>query len=78
MILKPQIMRQPSFDPYDFSTYSQSVERLTLHITIISARHLIKPSKGIASPFVEVEIVGVEDDNGRYKTKTVQVCGGGV
>ena len=38
---------------------------------IISARHLVKPSRGIASPFVEVEIVGLEGDSAKFKTPTI-------
>ena len=38
---------------------------------IIAARHLQKTGRGIASPFVEVEVVGCEYDVGnKYKTST--------
>src|SRR5690606_13077830 len=36
---------------------------------VISGRHLFKAAKGIASPFVEVDVWGVEQD--RFKTKTI-------
>ena len=35
---------------------------------VISGRHLVKPARGIASPFVEVDLVGIDLD--KYKTKT--------
>ena len=38
---------------------------------IIGARHLMKAGRGIASPFVEVEIIGCDFDNSnKYKTGT--------
>ena len=40
-------------------------------LQIIGARHLVKSGRGIASPFVEVEVVGAEyDSNNKYKTGT--------
>ena len=38
---------------------------------IIAGRHLVKTGRGIASPFVEVEIVGADYDIQKYKTNTV-------
>ena len=38
---------------------------------IIGARHLVKTGRGIASPFVEVEVVGADYDSiSKYKTGT--------
>lgn len=37
---------------------------------MIGARHLVKSGRGIASPFVEIEIVGAEYDNNKFKTST--------
>lgn len=69
-ILKPEFLRtQCGFDPYNVSSLNQ--DQLILTIKVISARHLIKPSRGIASPLVELEIVGVEADCCKYKTRTV-------
>lgn len=70
-LLKPEFMRNASsnFDPYDVRNLHQ--DQLVLTIRIISARHLIKPNRGIASPFVEVEIVGVEEDICKFKTPVV-------
>ena len=40
-------------------------------LQIIGARHLVKSGRGIASPFVEVEVVGCSyDSNNKYKTGT--------
>ena len=66
-ILKPAAMLQPTFDPYDHRTYA-GVDPVTIHIRVISGRHLVKPARGIASPFVEVDLVGIDLD--KYKTKT--------
>ena len=42
---------------------------LSQHTQILSGRHLFKTARGIASPFVEIDVWGVEQD--RVKTKTV-------
>lgn len=48
------------------------VEPLCLVVRIISARHLSRKSvRGMVSPFVEVEIVGADYDNAKFKTKTI-------
>ncbi|EGD83199.1 phospholipase C gamma [Salpingoeca rosetta] len=65
-VLKPQSMLKPTFNPYDHKTYG--VDPVTIHVRVISGRHLLKPARGIASPFVEVDLVGIEHD--KYKTKT--------
>jgi len=39
-------------------------------IQVLSARHLVKIGRGIASPFVEIEIVGCDYDCSKYKTDT--------
>ena len=44
---------------------------------VIAARHLVKSGRGIASPFVEVEIVGAPYDCNKFKTETkgiLSVC----
>eukprot|EP00043_Microstomoeca_roanoka_P005501 m.56102 g.56102 ORF g.56102 m.56102 type:complete len:1354 (+) comp12995_c0_seq1:65-4126(+) len=65
-ILKPATMLRPTFDPYDHRTYG--VDPVTIHIKMISGHHLLKPARGVASPFVEIDLVGIEHD--KYKTKT--------
>ena len=37
---------------------------------IIGARHVPKSGRSISSPFVEVEVVGADYDNSKYKTAT--------
>jgi len=39
-------------------------------LRVVGARHLMKP-RGIASPFVEVEVLGAEYDCVKHKTKVV-------
>eukprot|EP00054_Salpingoeca_dolichothecata_P031739 m.264485 g.264485 ORF g.264485 m.264485 type:complete len:1303 (-) comp27854_c0_seq1:245-4153(-) len=75
-VLKPEVQRTVdkdrscSFNPYAFETYSKKCESLTLKLTILSARHLLKPGRGSASPFVEIEVIGVPNDAQKYKTQT--------
>ena len=38
---------------------------------IIGARHLVKSGKGIISPFVEIEITGLDYDKSKFKTTTI-------
>ncbi|XP_071504089.1 1-phosphatidylinositol 4,5-bisphosphate phosphodiesterase gamma-1-like [Diadema antillarum] len=69
-VLKPECMLDKNFDSFDKRTLL-GVDPIHLTITIISARHLQKTGRGIASPFVEVEVVGAEYDSGnKYKTST--------
>lgn len=59
------------FDPYD--PVSLNCPSLYLSITIISGRHLGRSSsKGYVSPFVEVEIAGIEADQSKRKTQTIR------
>ncbi|VDL70676.1 unnamed protein product [Nippostrongylus brasiliensis] len=56
-VLKPEYMLDESFDP--------------LHV--IAGRHLSRRDKhkGICSPFVEVEVIGLACDEKSYKTRTI-------
>ncbi|XP_076470498.1 1-phosphatidylinositol 4,5-bisphosphate phosphodiesterase gamma-1-like [Babylonia areolata] len=70
-VLKPAIMNHDAFSPYEKKFLAQlGVEPLTLTITILGARHLVKCGRGIASPFVEVEVTGMECDKQKFKTGT--------
>ncbi|KAM8947136.1 1-phosphatidylinositol 4,5-bisphosphate phosphodiesterase gamma-2 [Pelodytes ibericus] len=66
-ILQPECMRQDSYDP----SGSRRQPQLMVTIQILGARHLPKPGRGIACPFVEVEICGGEYDNNKFKTSVV-------
>ncbi|XP_071822304.1 1-phosphatidylinositol 4,5-bisphosphate phosphodiesterase gamma-1-like isoform X2 [Apostichopus japonicus] len=69
-VLKPKCMMDANFDPFDSKTL-QNVKPIHITIHIISARHLQKSGRGVASPFVEVEVFGCDYDNGnKYKTGT--------
>lgn len=71
-LLKPQFMFRDGFDPCDKNTLVD-VDPMTIAIRIIGARHLSKCKKGMASPYVEVEVVGAEYDSGvKLTTKTVR------
>ncbi|KRT82052.1 C2 domain containing protein, partial [Oryctes borbonicus] len=70
-ILKPDFMLRDDFDPFDVNTLV-GVEPVTVSIRIIAARHLNRSKRGMASPFVEVEVIGAEFDFGiKLKTKTL-------
>ncbi|CAH1778916.1 unnamed protein product [Owenia fusiformis] len=70
-ILKPEFLRREGFDPFDKNSLDGDVEPVTVSLTIIGVRHLIKQGRGIASPFVEVEVLGADYDcNNKYKTGT--------
>ena len=42
---------------------------LIFYHQVMGARHLVKGSRGMVSPFVEAEIIGCEYDENKYKTK---------
>jgi phosphatidylinositol phospholipase C gamma-1 len=72
-VLMPDCMHSTVYNPLDKSTLQMCnppVEPLTIDLTIIGARHLPKSGRGIASPFVEVEIIGCSYDCNKYKTST--------
>ncbi|RWS14778.1 1-phosphatidylinositol 4:5-bisphosphate phosphodiesterase gamma-1-like protein [Dinothrombium tinctorium] len=76
-VLKPDFLTsnledRNSFDIYNKETLPKSVEPLALIINIIAARHLMKNGRGIVSPFVEIEIVGLEYDSVKLKTSTIR------
>lgn len=69
-LLQPSSMKIPVFNPYDKATL-QGVSPLTITLTVIGARHLVKTGRGIASPFIEIEIAGLDMDCHKYKTQTI-------
>lgn len=66
-ILQPECMRQDAYDP----GVSKRRGQMGLTIRVIGARHLPKPGRGLACPFVEVEICGGEYDNNKFRTSVV-------
>ncbi|KAE8608753.1 hypothetical protein XENTR_v10011595 [Xenopus tropicalis] len=63
-ILQPECMREESYDPSD----SRRQLQMIVTIKVLGARHLPKPGRGIACPFVEVEVCGGEYDNNKFRT----------
>jgi phosphatidylinositol phospholipase C gamma-1 len=47
------------------------VAAMDLSVRVIAGRHIMK-TRGIASPFVEVEVIGADYDCVKHKTKVVQ------
>lgn len=70
-VLRPEYMFHDEFDPYT-RVALDGVEPLTLSLSVIAARHLKKRSRGIASPYVEVEVTGSEYDSFKDKTHTIR------
>lgn len=59
------------FDPYDPKTLD--CPPMYLSLTILSGRHLGRNSdKGYVSPYVEIEIAGIEADQSKRKTSTIR------
>ncbi|XP_075229352.1 small wing phospholipase C gamma 1 isoform X2 [Lycorma delicatula] len=75
-ILRPDVMFRHDYDPSDPSTLF-GVESLSVSIRIIGARHLSRSGRGTASPFVEVEVLGADYDQGT-KLTTKTVCDNGL
>ena len=78
VLLKPSALLQPNFDPYKAETYSSYTLACTMSIRIISGRHLSMPGqkgKGVVSPVVRLEIIGLDTDSHVYKTRDVQSMG---
>lgn len=76
-ILKPKVLTEDTpkdcepFNPHEAETYQNRVQVCKLNIKIVSGRHIVKPKRGVLSPFVEVEIIGVPNDANKYKTRTI-------
>jgi len=81
-ILKPKILRDPSFQ-FNPNTKTEipGVEKATLSIKVISGQQLPKPagSKGeartkgeVIDPYVKVDFHGIPADTASFKTKVIQ------
>uniref|UniRef100_A0A673ZER5 Phosphoinositide phospholipase C n=1 Tax=Salmo trutta TaxID=8032 RepID=A0A673ZER5_SALTR len=62
-VLQPEMMRSDCYDPH----LEKRKVKFTLTVRVIAARHLPKPGRSIASPFVETELCGHTEDN-KFKT----------
>lgn len=71
-VLKPSYMIDEMFSPDAANVISTSCPIL-LTIQVIGGRHLYRKdkSKGICSPFVEVEIIGFPNDSMSFRTRTI-------
>lgn len=68
-VAQPDCMLHEDFDPYSVHTM-KDVEPMILTMTIIGARHLVKQGRGIASPYVELEVCGLDCDNDKVRSST--------
>ncbi|XP_074604667.1 small wing phospholipase C gamma 1 isoform X2 [Brevipalpus obovatus] len=71
-LLRPDFMfdESNSFSVHDKNSLTQS-EAITLTVRVIAGRHLTKNGRSTVSPFVEIEIAGLEMDNSKCRTRTV-------
>eukprot|EP00040_Diaphanoeca_grandis_P017343 m.90271 g.90271 ORF g.90271 m.90271 type:complete len:1366 (-) comp26381_c0_seq1:90-4187(-) len=70
LVLKPKMMIEKQFNPYQ----PDSNQILEIKLCILSGYHLPGTS-GSLSPFVQVDISGVEVDNTQYRTKSADSNG---
>lgn len=73
-VLKPDLMMNPEYNPYDFAALRGSIEAVILIVTVLGGRNL-NPSgsaSGIICPFVVVETIGLSIDNDRKRTRNLK------
>ncbi|KAL1117081.1 hypothetical protein AAG570_004409 [Ranatra chinensis] len=70
-ILRPDIMFRSDFDPTDPNCLV-GVQMASIVLRVIAGRHLTRSGRGMASPFVEVEVIGADYDTSvKLTTKAV-------
>ncbi|EYC28492.1 hypothetical protein Y032_0007g3253 [Ancylostoma ceylanicum] len=71
-VLKPEYMLEEGFDPSRPESVTTSCP-VRLTVQVIAGRHLSRRDKhkGICSPFVEVEVIGLPCDEAIFKTRTI-------
>ncbi|KAG7468451.1 hypothetical protein MATL_G00143060 [Megalops atlanticus] len=65
-VLQPEMMRSDSYDP--FPLQDKKKVKFIITVRVIAARHLPKPGRSIASPFVEIELCGLHTEESKFKT----------
>lgn len=74
-ILKPNFMRDSSI-LFDIDSESLNNPTIEVSVEVISAFNLPKPSESsVASPLVEVSILGIPKDYAAFRTKTIEKNG---
>ncbi|XP_028286873.1 1-phosphatidylinositol 4,5-bisphosphate phosphodiesterase gamma-2 [Parambassis ranga] len=61
-VLQPELMRTDDYDPQQ----EKKKVKYNIMVRVIAARHLPKPGRSIASPFVEIELCGHTEE--KFKT----------
>uniref|UniRef100_A0A8C2WQH9 1-phosphatidylinositol 4,5-bisphosphate phosphodiesterase gamma n=1 Tax=Cyclopterus lumpus TaxID=8103 RepID=A0A8C2WQH9_CYCLU len=61
-VLQPELMRDDSYEPQQ----ERRKVKYDIAVRVIAARHLPKPGRSIASPFVEIELCGHTEE--KFKT----------
>ncbi|CAG2120602.1 unnamed protein product, partial [Medioppia subpectinata] len=70
-VLKPQYMFDDNYNPYEKPLELQNYNPVILTVRVIGARNLKKSLKGIVSPSIEIEIIGVDYDCRKCLTRVV-------
>ncbi|KAJ8335542.1 hypothetical protein SKAU_G00388840 [Synaphobranchus kaupii] len=65
-VLQPEMMRSDSYDPYP--QQDKKKPKFIITVRVIAARHLPKSGRSIVSPFVEIELCGLNTEDGKLKT----------
>lgn len=71
-VLRPEVMFREDYDPTDPQCIHGN-DTVSITIRVIAARHLLRSGRGMASPFVEVEVLGADYDTG-VKLTTRTLC----
>ena len=68
-VLMPDCLFDSGFNPLDPSTHV-SCTPVTITFQIIGGRHLVRTGRGICSPLVDMEVIGIDADRSKFKTST--------
>lgn len=73
-VLRPDFMNNPdiSYNPFSRTSIERCDEPLTLTICVLGGRHLAYGGKSVASPYVEIEIIGAKIDNDIWRTRSCE------
>jgi len=71
-LLRPQFMFKDEYNPFEkASAAAVGIKPLSMELRVMAARHLLRPGRGLVSPYVEVEVCGSEYDYVKVKTATI-------
>ncbi|CAD5112060.1 DgyrCDS1306 [Dimorphilus gyrociliatus] len=73
-VLRPDFMNKQdiTYNPFSKESIEQLDEPMTLAVCVLGGRHLAVGGKHVASPYVELEIIGAKCDNSIWRTHSVE------